>query len=491
MRRLVFWTAVLFAFPALGQGDQMLIDFIDVSKYEKTGVLRFYVDIIDQNNQVVPEQEKSKLRFYINDDPINDEIIENVDLQLFKDIGEPLALGILFTNYGGFIPKSVGEPSLFSFSKTGIVELLKELTNRVDYCGIWLYNEEGNDLRVPFTSAIGRATNAIEELPEDRITSQDDEETDSGKVQAPKFYNYLDQVVTKMGEMEDLPRRRILLVISDGVGEFGQGQRKRIDRSLQGTIERANDANIKIYAFGAMLQEDAFLTYLSQAAERTYGVYYRIPPAEPGSLESKIRQLAPQIKKQYVIDVTVPGLPSEEKVKFRIDGTTPNGEKVSGVYPKAIKLPDTPTNWGSILTWIGIGLLCLFGLIFFIWIIKKIVAWRRDRPEPEEEYEEEEEYTGPDRGKLRVRTGPLAGETFHLIEDITTIGSIDGNHVVLYDDGVSKRHAGIKIEEMRYELADFGSTNGTWVNGRKINKQFLRDGDQIRIGNTEMEFTLK
>jgi len=85
----------------------------------------------------------------------------------------------------------------------------------------------------------------------------------------------------------------------------------------------------------------------------------------------------------------------------------------------------------------------------------------------------------------------MAGEVFPLTEEIVTIGSVDGNHVVIYDDGVSKRHAGIKIEDMRYELADFGSTNGTWVNGRKINKQFLRDNDEIRVGNTTIEFTLK
>ncbi len=477
------------AAPALGQGDQMLIDFVDLGKYEKDGVIRFYVDIIDRNNQVVPEQEKSKLDFYINDDPINSEIIESVDLQLFKDVGEPLALGVIFTNYGGFIPKSVGEPSLFAFSKTGIIELLKELTPRVDRCGLWLYNEEGNDLIVPFTSNVDRAIETIQELPETRIVDLDDEDTDEGKAQAPNFYQYLDQVVDKMAEMEDLPRRRILMIISDGVGEYTNRQKRQIDNKLKRIIETANDAGIKIYSFGGMLQEDVFLTYLSQAAERTYGVYNKI--TEPEDLEVAIRDLAPQLKKQYVIDVKAPGLPSEEKVKFRIDARTPNDEQVSGIYPKALKLPDTPTNWGSILKWVGIGVLSLFGLIFFIWLIKKIAAWRSNRPEPEDEYEEVQEYDGPDRGKLRVRTGPLAGETFPLVEDITTIGSIDGNHVVLYDEGVSKRHAGIKIEEMRYELADFGSTNGTWVNGRKINKQFLRDGDHIRIGNTEMEFALK
>jgi hypothetical protein len=89
------------------------------------------------------------------------------------------------------------------------------------------------------------------------------------------------------------------------------------------------------------------------------------------------------------------------------------------------------------------------------------------------------------------QSGPLAGELFHLTEDVTTIGRIDGNAIVIQDDAVSKRHAGIKIEDMRYELADFNSTSGTWVTGRKINKQFLKDGDEIRIGNTEMTFTLK
>ncbi len=53
------------------------------------------------------------------------------------------------------------------------------------------------------------------------------------------------------------------------------------------------------------------------------------------------------------------------------------------------------------------------------------------------------------------------------------------------------RDARIKIEDMKYEIADFGSTSGTFVNGRKINKLFLKNGDVVKLGNTEMEFTLK
>ena len=40
-------------------------------------------------------------------------------------------------------------------------------------------------------------------------------------------------------------------------------------------------------------------------------------------------------------------------------------------------------------------------------------------------------------------------------------------------------------------LADYGSTNGVLVNGQRITKQFLKDGDTLRIGMVELEFKLK
>lgn len=487
---------IAFASPAYAQGDRMLIDYIDTGKYSKDGLIRFYLDVLDRTNSVIPEQDKKKLFFFINEEPISGELLKGVDMTLFRDIKEPIAVGILFTNYGGFVPASTSEASLYDNARRGLLEFFKELRQNNDWVGVWLYNEEGNDNIVPFSSNIEGAAEIIEQKKSTRIEDIDDEgegtEGKSGsdsKPVAPPFYRYFDQVATKMAELEDLPRRRILLVISDGLGEYDTKQKAQIDKKIKGIVERAVDAGIKIYSYGAMIQEEAFLPFLQTASERTYGVYVRID--QPEDLEGKIRELAPQIMKQYVVDITAPGLPSDEKAKFRIDGETPSGEKISAVYPKAIKLPETPTNWKRILVWIGIGVGSLVGLFLFIWIIKKIVAWRRNRPEPEEVVVERVAYDGPDRGKLRVKSGPLAGEIFHLTEDITTIGCIDGNTVVIYDEGVSKRHAGIKIEEMRYELADFGSTNGTWVNGRKINKQFLRDGDEIRIGNTEMTFTLK
>ncbi len=57
------------------------------------------------------------------------------------------------------------------------------------------------------------------------------------------------------------------------------------------------------------------------------------------------------------------------------------------------------------------------------------------------------------------------------------------------DDGVSRRHAGIQQTGAGFVLADYQSTNGTFVNGRRIdNKHALRDGDRIRIGRTRLFF---
>lgn len=475
------------ASTAMAQGDRILIDYVDTSKYLKSMEIRYYLDILNRDNRVIPEQDKDKLQFFVNDEPIPGEMIKGLELSTFEEVGEPVAVGVLFTKYGGFVPKSEGEPSLFGYSQRGIVEFLKELKRNTDRCGIWLYDETDNDQIQPFTGNTDGCARVVDDLAPIRFEPSEDDE-----VQAPSFYRYLDGVVRKMAELDDLPRRRILIVVSDGVGEYNARQKKQIDRKLSAIIETALEKNIKIYGFGAFLQEDQFLTSLSRLSERTYGVYQRIE--EPELLEGAIRDLAPQLKKQYVADITLdyPGMPHEDRVKLRVDAETPNAETISAVYPKSVQFAELPTRWWFYVKWSLIILGSLIGVILFFWIIAKIIRAIRNRePREREVVYEGGGYDGPDHGKLRVRSGPLAGEVLPLIGEITTIGSLDGNDIVLPDEGVSKRHAGIKIEDMRYELADFGSTNGTWVNGRKINKQFLRDGDEIRIGNSEMVFTLK
>jgi len=90
--------------------------------------------------------------------------------------------------------------------------------------------------------------------------------------------------------------------------------------------------------------------------------------------------------------------------------------------------------------------------------------------------------------RLEFILGPMANQVLQLADEVTTIGSVAGNTVVLADPAVSRKHAGIRKVDSNYELADLGSTNGVYVNGHKVPKKTLEPGDIIRVGNTEAVF---
>lgn len=140
-------------------------------------------------------------------------------------------------------------------------------------------------------------------------------------------------------------------------------------------------------------------------------------------------------------------------------------------------------NWLRILLTIGI---IVSGLVIVGLIVVLIIRWAANRPK--EQVVTETEYKGPSRGRLIVREGPAAGTTFYLIDDITYIGRSSENQVCIPDPSVGKRHASIRIRDKTYELEDLQSVNGIFVNGQKVLKVNLMDGDSIRLGASEMQF---
>ena len=68
------------------------------------------------------------------------------------------------------------------------------------------------------------------------------------------------------------------------------------------------------------------------------------------------------------------------------------------------------------------------------------------------------------------------------------IGRDPQNDVVLDDRRVSRKHAEIRLRLGRYTLYDLQSTNGTYVNGRRVAEKVLDDGDKISVGGLELVF---
>ena len=74
-------------------------------------------------------------------------------------------------------------------------------------------------------------------------------------------------------------------------------------------------------------------------------------------------------------------------------------------------------------------------------------------------------------------------KTYELDEPVISIGRLPENTISIANMGVSRRH--VKIEEdtdRSYIISDLNSLNGTYVNGKRIKKAPLHDGDKISIG---------
>jgi two-component system cell cycle response regulator len=85
-------------------------------------------------------------------------------------------------------------------------------------------------------------------------------------------------------------------------------------------------------------------------------------------------------------------------------------------------------------------------------------------------------------------TGPAMGARYRLDHTAMQIGREDACGVRLADHTVSRRHARIDAEPEGYRITDMGSTNGTFVNDRRVSSQLLSDGDYLRLGGCIFRF---
>ena len=91
---------------------------------------------------------------------------------------------------------------------------------------------------------------------------------------------------------------------------------------------------------------------------------------------------------------------------------------------------------------------------------------------------------------LYVIRGKNQGRHFVLRGEATTLGRDAANPIHIQDTEVSRRHAEIReLNPSEYQLVDLGSSNGTFVNGNRVETIAIRSGDRIQVGKTLMIFT--
>ena len=90
--------------------------------------------------------------------------------------------------------------------------------------------------------------------------------------------------------------------------------------------------------------------------------------------------------------------------------------------------------------------------------------------------------------QLVISAGENAGTVVPLTESEYLIGRQRDNDIQLADLGISGRHARIFRGPEGFVVEDLKSRNGTWLNGVRVFHALLKNGDQIRIGATDIRY---
>ncbi|WP_456444289.1 FHA domain-containing protein, partial [Thiolapillus sp.] len=89
---------------------------------------------------------------------------------------------------------------------------------------------------------------------------------------------------------------------------------------------------------------------------------------------------------------------------------------------------------------------------------------------------------------LRVYLNNALLDQFELTDDTLTIGRARDNDIVLDNPGVSSHHATVKAKGIGHVLVDNNSTNGTFINNKRIQEQNLAFRDEIQIYNFVLKY---
>lgn len=88
---------------------------------------------------------------------------------------------------------------------------------------------------------------------------------------------------------------------------------------------------------------------------------------------------------------------------------------------------------------------------------------------------------------LLVLAGPRRGSELPLHRPRVVIGRSMGADLVFGDETVSREHASIAFRDGSFVVEDLRSSNGTFVNGERVEERALQHGDRIRLGNLELQ----
>ncbi len=89
--------------------------------------------------------------------------------------------------------------------------------------------------------------------------------------------------------------------------------------------------------------------------------------------------------------------------------------------------------------------------------------------------------------KLVIQNQGMTGRACELHTDRTTIGRVEDNTFQIADPSVSSHHCEVHLRGSDIFIRDLNSTNGTFIDGNKIEESVLKPGEILRLGQVELK----
>jgi hypothetical protein len=302
------------------------------------------------------------------------------------------------------------------------------------------------------------------------------------------------QELTKAGT-----KRKALLVIGDGADTNADSAREQMGRLR----DKFAEAGVEIYVvYFAVSQDQA-----PPSPDIMEALAGNLPTA--GSMDdiaTKVQGVVSAIQNQRYY-LTFPGYDDVLKVGFTWDGKQHDlalraGDKEQEINGVILAPKWAPDTGGGVPWWLFviIPLLLIALVVVGIKVLgKKTVPMPEPLPVPVAQAQPAQPQRTvmmnalgddgpPVVGWIVPLNGPNQFQTFKLLSGVTKVGTGGGSHIVIGDGYMSTEHAQFVAAGGGFVLQDGGSTNGSYVNERRIDKHDLVDNDVIMMGKTNFKF---
>ena len=89
--------------------------------------------------------------------------------------------------------------------------------------------------------------------------------------------------------------------------------------------------------------------------------------------------------------------------------------------------------------------------------------------------------------KLTVLTEGIEPASFELAKEVTSVGRVQGNDIVLDHQSVSGSHGELVLRGQDVYIRDLGSTNGSYIDGSKVAESPVQSGEVITFGEVQLK----